>query len=301
MSISHADKLVPTSVGLKKVVQNIPHDYREELWMQNMVEQPIEAYYQQYFLNFEKFAITSEILANGLPSELATYESLPIEEENILWLHLKFPIEVTNNMLNSCAINCFPVLNRKLVHTEVQIDEEIVSIPLIDQKEEEDSLFISYFMGLDKVHSVSQTFQPTFTDYFDAAPIGTYQLIHGKGQNFDLMDAKTQVADFIRLLSEQRNIMMEVFKLERRTDLDKTVKELGKKIHELDERLTTRTITRPYYFLKLKAANRAEPVFVYYWVTQGEGVNGVEELVDDNLKAIDNKIEKVKFVNTLSN
>ena len=295
VAIYNNERRLAIKVGLTQPIESIPIDYREELWMRNVIEEPIKNYYKNHFLTFTDAPLFPNTEQEGFPLELEAHFTKG--NEKIYWLKLIFPIEVTPDMLKSCSMNCFPVLNRKLIHTEKQVEGEELIIPLIDQMEEKENLFPSYFMCLHQVHSVAQTFKPTFTEYFSAAPIGTYQLIHGRGQTFDLMDAKTQVADFIRLLHDKRTIMMEVFQLEKRNDLDKVVKELGRKIHDLEERLSTRTITRPYYFVKLKTTNRVEPVFVYYWVTQGEGVNDDLELVDDGLSFENTSIKNVNFLN----
>ena len=258
-----------TKLGIPQPQKTIPRDYEEELWMQRVIEQPIVEKYQPHFLTFGKCHFEKDP-KGSFPIEGSFEIDHPIAKEQLLWLHARFPFKVDREMLTGLAVNCFPALNRKLIHTEVKLGAEKTIIPLIDQSEPEGHLFPSYFLGLNRIHSVSQTFKAATTEHFAQAPVGTYRLIHGRGQGFDLMDAKTQVADFIRLLMEQREVMLEVFKLEHRNDLEGKVQNLARHLFELDAALATRRIVRPYHFVELKAMNRPEPVFVYYWVTQGE-------------------------------
>ena len=272
--------------GIQPEERKTPVDFQENLWLENTVEAPVFEFYKNYILqllNLKNNDSVSELLSK-IPTGNSELDH-PVFSENLLWIKLSFPFESTMALAKSIHINSIPVLNRKLVKKEVELDEPIKIIPLT-QRDEPNSSFQETFLSIDRIYSVHKTFEPCLTSDFEDAPSGTYGLKFGKGKQLNLQDAKKRISDLIRLLKEETTLMSEIFNIENRSDLEEPVRELQQKVNQLERRLIDRKPTKPYYFVFLKSDGKRENLWVHYWVTQGKEFDGE---LGDGKWSFDNK------------
>jgi len=192
-------------------------------------------------------------------------------EEQLVWVNLIFPFEVKGDFLKNIAINVVPVLNRKFIrHQDIVLDKPENWIPLT-RKDTIENAIKEYFLGLDRVYSATQRYQPAITSNFNSLPLGSYALKYGRPTIPSLDNALKSVYALLALIKKEEELALirQIFKIEDRPDIEKPLVNLQNSLKSLKVKLKESVTEKPYYFLFIKSGGLRENLFLHYWVTQG--------------------------------
>jgi hypothetical protein len=185
--------------------------------------------------------------------------------EELIWVRVQFPASLEPEALTNvyCAINSFPVLNRRLHRLTYRLQQHLNIIPL-----ESDESFLA-------VKDVRNPSNVSFKSLPLVRPqeleAETYTLQYGVGR-FDNRDAKEllyYLLDVLRDESQAFAAMGEDF-------LSSIIREFNQNIARLEQKITQDSGLRaPVPYAMIKPKNVGENVYVSYWTTGGEVGNRI--------------------------
>jgi len=182
-------------------------------------------------------------------------DGVRLEGENITWLRLEFPENITSSMLAGlhCQVNCFPVINRQLHELTYRLRDWVNIIPLLCEQGQQ-------FFDL---HSVIDQ---------DGHPFHSVLLRKGGAGRFDERDARTVTEHLLQLLRDESA----AFSMYNREFMASEIKQVQQVILRLSRQMEGRDATAdPVPYLEIMAgddsANRH--LVVTYWSTRGAKAN----------------------------
>lgn len=181
-------------------------------------------------------------------------------KENILWIEIKFPQIISSELIESLNItlNCFPVINRKLIEFSAAARKYLNIIPL--QTEE-------IFLDLKSV--IDRNGTPYKIQLFssqDNIEQGHAILRQGGVGRYDNRDAKQHIDYLLELLKDEStafNIIGTDMITSDLKNLDQAIARLEKKIKEIN------LIKSETNYLLLKPQKKNDLVHLQYWSTNG--------------------------------
>lgn len=234
------------------------------------VEQQVRALYAPAFVGL-----------SGPAGALATYTPRPYPAEltaafpdpatalqsltqPMTWLEVRFahalPPEAFEQLV--CALNCFPVLNRRLHKVLFRLQPALNLFPLASDEA---------FLAVRDVYSLSNVaYRPTtLSDLADGAT-DTYTLrTHGVGR-FDTRTGREALRELLELLRDESRAFTAAG-----TDFIGTIlRELDQNMARLEERLDrSRAAEQPVPYLLLRPQDVNDSVYLEYWSSNGEAGN----------------------------
>ena len=202
------------------------------------------------------------------PAELATVfdpaTELAALRQPLVWLEVRFaqalPPEAFEQLV--CALNCFPVLNRRLHKVLFRLQPALNLFPLASEEP---------FLAVREVYSLSNVVyrSTTLRDLADGAT-DTYTLrTHGVGR-FDTRTGREALRELLDLLRDESRAFTAAG-----TDFIGTIlRELDQNLARLQERLDRRaTAEQPVPYLLLRPQNVHDSVYLEYWSSNGLAAN----------------------------
>jgi hypothetical protein len=203
------------------------------------------------------------------PAELAAAFTAPDSElqalsEPLTWLEIRFahalPPEAFDQLV--CALNCFPVLNRRLYKVLFRLQPALNLFPLASEEP---------FLAVRDVYSLSNVaYRSTTLSDLSEGATDTYTLrSHGVGR-FDTRTGREALRELVELLRDESRAFTAAG-----TDFIGTIlRELDQNLARLEERLDRRAAAeQPIPYLLLRPQNVDDSVYLEYWASNGEAAN----------------------------
>jgi hypothetical protein len=222
-------------------------------------------HYQAQFVTVE--GSTAPLVKSPFPEAFGPVfgpDALKELKDELLWVQVSFPAGISSRALADvyCAVNCFPVVNRRL-HAATRpysLAANLNIIPLFPE---------GYFLGVRRVYAAGHEYHPVTIDTIHNMQEGSYAVRLSGVNRFDPRDA----AGMLRYLYELLRDESAAFRALGNFALNAEVKALDQgltrlKMHLLDGQAAE--APKCHLFLHTR---QPEDVWVEYWSTQGEGAN----------------------------
>ncbi|MDJ0364716.1 type VI secretion system baseplate subunit TssF [Hymenobacter sp. H14-R3] len=234
------------------------------------IEQQVHALYAPSFVQVAAPAgALPTYVPRPYPDELAAAFSNPATElqalsQPLTWLEVRFahalPPEAFDQL--TCALNCFPALNRRLHKVLFRLQPALNLFPLVSEEP---------FLAVRDVYSLSNVLyrSTTLSDLTDGAT-DTYTLrTHGVGR-FDTRTGREALRELLELLRDESRAFTAAG-----TDFVGTIlRELDQNMARLEERLDRqRAAEQPVPYLLLRPQDVNDSVYLEYWSSNGAAAN----------------------------
>ncbi|MGI4831881.1 MAG: type VI secretion system baseplate subunit TssF [Janthinobacterium lividum] len=235
------------------------------------IEQQIQALYAPLFV---RVALPPAALAayvpRPYPAELtAAFGSTAAADlaaltQPLTWLEVRFahalPPEAFAQL--TCALNCFPVLNRRLHRVLYRLQPALNLFPLVSEEP---------FLAVRSVYSLSNvSFRATTLRDLTEGDTDTYTLrTHGVGR-FDARSSRESLRELLELLRDES----QAFTAAGTDFIGGILRELDQSMARLEERLGRQRATEqsvPY--LLLRPRDVRDSVYLEYWSSNGAAAN----------------------------
>jgi hypothetical protein len=204
------------------------------------------------------------------PAELSlafdTATELQALTQPLTWLEVRFahalPPEAFDQLV--CALNCFPVLNRRLHKVLFRLRPALNLFPLSSEEP---------FLAVRDVYSLSNVaYRPTTLSDLTEGATDTYTLrTHGVGR-FDNRTGREALRELVELLRDESR----AFTATGTDFISSILRELDQNLARLEERLDrTRAAEQPVPYLLLRPHDVNDSVYLEYWSSNGEAANRV--------------------------
>ena len=202
------------------------------------------------------------------PAELVeafgTAADLQALTQPLTWLEVRFahalPPEAFDQLV--CALNCFPVLNRRLHKVLYRLQPALNLFPLVSEEP---------FLAIRDVYSLSNVaYRPTTLSDLREGATDTYTLrTHGVGR-FDTRTGREALRELLELLRDESS----AFTAAGTDFVGSILRELEQNLARLEERLDrTRAAEQPVPYVLLRPQNVNDSVYLEYWSSNGEAAN----------------------------
>ena len=233
------------------------------------VEQQVRELYAPAFVRLTGSAgALAAYVPRPYPAELAEAfdpaTELPALTQPLTWLEVRFahalPPEAFDQLV--CALNCFPVLNRRLHKVLFRLQPALNLFPLVSEEP---------FLAVRDVYSLSNVaYRPTTLSDLTEGATDTYTLrTHGVGR-FDNRTGREALRELLELLRDESQAFMAAG-----TDfVGSILREVDQNLARLEERLDrTRAAEQAVPYLLLRPQNVNDSVYLEYWSSNGEAAN----------------------------
>jgi hypothetical protein len=255
--------------GLPAPLASSPASLSEEYDVLRRVEQQVRDLYAP---NFVQLAGPAEALAayvpRPYPAELAeTFDpatELTALTQPLTWLEVRFSAALPPAAFEqlSVALNCFPVLNRRLHKVLYRLQPALNLFPLVSEEP---------FLAVREVYSLSNVvYRPTTLSGLAEGATDTYTLrTHGAGR-FDTRTGREALRELLELLRDESRAFTAAG-----TDFIGTIlRELNQDLARLEERLDRQpTAEQAVPYLLLRPHDVRDSVYLEYWSSNGAAAN----------------------------
>ena len=233
------------------------------------VEQQVRELYASSFVQLTGPAEALAAYApRPYPAELAESfgpgPELQVLTQPLTWLEVRFahalPPEAFDQLV--CALNCFPVLNRRLHKVLFRLQPALNLFPLVSEEP---------FLAIRDVYSLSNVaYRPTTLSDLREGATDTYTLrTHGVGR-FDTRTGREALRELLELLRDESR----AFTAAGTDFIGSILRELDQNLARLEERLDrTRAAEQPVPYVLLRPQNVNDSVYLEYWSSNGEAAN----------------------------
>jgi hypothetical protein len=235
------------------------------------IEQQVQALYAPLFVRVELPPNTlAAYVPQPYPPELAVAfgSAAPPElaalTQPLTWLEVRFahalPPEAFAQL--TCALNCFPVLNRRLHRVLYRLQPALNLFPLVSEEP---------FLAVRSVYSLSNvSFRATTLRDLTEGATDTYTLrTHGVGR-FDARSSRESLRELLELLRDES----QAFTAAGTDFISGILRELDQNMARLEERLDRQRATeQPVPYLLLRPRDVRDSVYLEYWSSSGAAAN----------------------------
>jgi hypothetical protein len=248
---------------------------RDQVSLENLfniskkLEDQVSAFFNNYFITLHEPVQTKEQRTKRtypLSFERKfTAQELKSFRKELCWLKIKFPDycppEILTNIL--CAMNCFPVINRRIHRTNYKAQQSLNVIPL----ESPDS-----FLTVKDVRSAeNKVYKGIPLAALNEVEVAAYTVRTGINR-LDPRQAQEILSYLLELLQDESASFAAIGE----DFLTSQLVELNQHIARLEQRLKNQSENRSSNpFMVLNAMGQGETVFIEYWSTQGESANNI--------------------------
>ena len=279
----------PVTAGTATGALNGEYDFLQR------IEQQVRELYGPAFVRLTGAAgALAPYVPRSYPAELATAFDPATElaslTQPLTWLEVRFahalPPEAFEQLV--CALNCFPVLNRRLHKVLFRLQPALNLFPLVSEEP---------FLAIRDVYRLSNVaYRPTTLSDLQDGATDTYTLrTHGVGR-FDTRTGREALRELLELLRDESR----AFTAAGTDFIAATLRELDQNLARLEERLDrTRAAEQPIPYLLLRPQNVNDSVYLEYWSSNGEAANRVA--AGSQLRIQDGHfIDEVRLLSTTS-
>jgi hypothetical protein len=235
------------------------------------IEQQVQALYAPLFVRVElPPSMLAAYVPQPYPPELAaafgstTPPELAALAQPLIWLEVRFahalPPEAFTKL--TCALNCFPVLNRRLHRVLYRLQPALNLFPLVSEEP---------FLAVRSVYSLNNvSFRATTLRDLTEGATDTYTLrTHGVGR-FDARSSRESLRELLELLRDES----QAFTAAGTDFISGILRELDQNMARLEERLDRQRATeQPVPYLLLRPRDVRDSVYLEYWSSNGAAAN----------------------------
>jgi hypothetical protein len=236
------------------------------------IREQVNAFYKQRFITLKYPEIAAAGKGTEMPLELRnTFDKkdiLELQKENIRWIKVQFPENISNNVLQDvvCHFNCFPVVNCQLHELTHHMHDMVNIIPMYSPDTFFDLNDISDQDGrLYNIRTVEKNVHEKLTVILRQGGIG----------RFDERDAADIIENIIQMLSDESA----AFSVLGRDFLASEMKQLQQIIYKLEQQLQSRQLTRestPFLVVRPTGNEKINNLLITYWSTTGGQANDIK-------------------------
>jgi hypothetical protein len=233
------------------------------------MEEQVSLLFSKYFVtvsdSVEGRAVRSRTKYPEIFEKKFSAQELKTFKKELYWLKIKFPgycpPEILNNIL--CAINCFPVLNRR-IHKINYKAQQTLNVIALDSAD-------SFLTVKDVRNDSNKVYKGIPLAGLKELEVATYT-IRSAINRLDQRQAREILNHLLELLQDESAsfaAMGEDF-------LNSQILEMNQNIARLEQRLKKQSENKssnPY--MVLNALAQGETVFIEYWSSQGENANNI--------------------------
>jgi len=253
----------PLATGAATGVLNGEYDFLQR------VEQQVRAHYAPSFVRLSgSTGALAAYVPRPYPAELAEgfdqATDLAALTQPLTWLEVRFahalPPEAFDQLV--CALNCFPVLNRRLHKTLFRLQPALNFFPLVSEDP---------FLAVRDVYSLSNVaYRPTSLSDLAEGVTDTYTLRSQGVARFDSRTGREALRELTELLRDESR----AFSATGSEFVGSVLRELDQNLARLRERLDrTRAPDQPVPYVLLRPQNPNDSVYLEYWSSSGEAAN----------------------------
>lgn len=217
---------------------------------------------QDIVLRNEDFDTPDELIQNFGSDKLNNVR-------DVVWLRIDFSETMVNEVLESTqfSLNCYPVINKKLMTTNQAIDPFINYLPLISS---------DHFLDVDKILDSDGNAYHIKDFTKESLEAGNAALRSNGVMRFDERNASELIQYLLELLKDESAS----FSVVGGDFVKKTIEEVNQLIAVLEQQTKEKLFIKsnsPYVIVKPKdsVANHNGTLYVTYWSTCGEDANGI--------------------------
>ncbi len=247
--------------------------FTNSLDINSLTENRVVSYYNERFLtlswNKSQWGSVDGGRINFPQTLLEFYSEKKLAglQDNLVWIELEFPAYVKAQMLNEvfCAINCFPVINRRFNEFRYRLQTAVNIIPLSPPNE--------FFYSMRSVKNNHGSVY-TLSSASDLNKVGEaqYVLRHGGIERFDKRNAYEFLSYVISLLRDE-SAAFQVYGQEMITE---ELIELRHILTSIEQKVNMAPSADVVTYLIIKSKLSAfENVFIEFWSTDGNFANNI--------------------------
>ncbi len=189
---------------------------------------------------------------------------------DVVWLRIDFSEAMINEVLESTvfSLNCYPVINKKLISANQAIDPFINYIPLISS---------DHFLDVDRITDSTNNSYHIKDFSKESLESGNATLRSNGVMRFDERNASELIQYVLELLKDESAS----FSVVGGDFIKKTIEEVNQLIAILEQQTKEKMFIKsssPYVIVKPKkfSENRNDTLYVTFWSTCGEDANGLK-------------------------
>lgn len=232
----------------------------------------IKRFYNHRFLTIKDKLKVSDMRKEIFPPEVKPYfseEAIAQLTEPLYWLRVNFPPSFDEEIIDRtiASVNVFPVANKSL-RSQSSGNQKLANIIPLETDDKEYFLSVLSVTDSHNRHYKQLPFKDT-----EAQQYGTYSVKRGGTERFDARDAKEYISQLVDLLRDEGaafSLIGKGFLEDMITDVESLIISLEQKLNDIHQ---NREI--PSYLI-IDSENKNEIIFVDYWVTNCEMVNGIK-------------------------
>ena len=233
------------------------------------VEQQVRALHAPFFVRVAGPAgALAAYVPRPYPAELTAAldpaTDLAALSQPLTWLEVRFSSALPPAAFEqlTCALNCFPVLNRRLHKVLFRLQPALNLFPLVSEEP---------FLAVREVYSLAGVvYRPTTLSGLAEGATDTYTLrAHGAGR-FDTRTGREALRELLELLRDESR----AFTAAGTDFIGSILRELNQNLTRLEERLDRRPIAEqavPYVLLRPQDVS--DSVYLEYWSSNGAAAN----------------------------
>ncbi|MFC4816890.1 type VI secretion system baseplate subunit TssF [Flavobacterium sp. GCM10023249] len=238
----------------------------------NQIYSEVNTFYADKFIHLtEEIALQPDMFT--LPEEIAnTFESDKLTaKKDVFWLRIEFPEVINNTIFESLSfsLNCFPVINKRLINLAQRIDPYINYVPLINN---------DHFLDLEEITDTTG-FNYHLKDFSRASiESGQATLRHKGVERFDERNASEMMQYLLELLKDESAS----FSVLGGDFVRNVIGEMNQLIATLEQQTKENSFLKsnfPYVIIKPNSnedRNENDSFFVSFWSTCGEEANEIK-------------------------
>lgn len=187
-------------------------------------------------------------------------------KDDLIWIEIKLPPVLVSHLSEmQILLNCFPIINRKLVEKQDKLEGLLHIIPL--------ELLDEYFVGIESVHNSAQVpYSEIAIKDVNHADYGMYALRTSGIKRFDSREAKDMMEYILGLLTSEAA----AFKGVAYSALSSDFKELEQVFTRIKKNVTlTSKEIEGCYFLFAKPFLNDNMIYIQYWTSDGDKANWI--------------------------
>lgn len=239
------------------------------LGFSNFITKKVHAICKPHFVTIKEHQLQMSDIKSKYPSIFATcFDESFISslQDELIWIEIHVP-PILNEYLNNLQvlINCFPVINRRLVEKQDKLEGDIHILPL--------ELLGEYFVGIESVHNSSQIpYSEIAIKDTEKIDFGMYALRTNGVKRFDNREAKDMMEYIMDLITSETS----AFKGIAYSALSSDFQELDQVFTRIKKNvtLTSREIQDSCYLFAKPFLND-NMIYLKYWTSDGERANRV--------------------------
>jgi len=190
-------------------------------------------------------------------------------DEKLLWIKVVFPAGLDQDLLDeiSVTLNCFPIINRRLIEKKHRLNKNSHIIPL----EITDS---DQFLAVEEVSDEVAEYKPIPYREHQKDSAGTYTLRNGGVERFDARNAKELISYLLETLRGE-SIAFSAFGFD---NISTQIKEINQRIESIEQKIRKKgnvVLEMPNYIV-VKPIEGRELMYVEYWSTLAEIANNIK-------------------------